>query len=285
MDYTRQMQKVLNYIETRLTTKISLEDIADIACFSMFHFHRMFVSMVGFTPKDYIRRRRLTRAAKELTFTKKSIVFIATKYQFESQASFTRAFKKQFGITPGKLRSTMYPFARFLPVDLIKETKSKGVVAMDVKIVSKDALKIIGMKTVTTQKTNNIPQLWDKFNQRWQEVKNLAVADACVGVCPYVDMKGFDEDSEFSYIAGMIVDNFDHIPKGMVSLEVPPQKYAVVTHKGTLDNLKKTYQYIYGKWLKESGNEFSPTAELEWYDERFKLGQEDSELDLYIPIK
>jgi len=92
MDYTRLMQKTVNFIEGRLTTHIELEDIADVANFSMFHFHRMFMVVVDTTPKDYIRRRRLSKAARELVFTSRPISEIATSYQFVSQASFTRIF-------------------------------------------------------------------------------------------------------------------------------------------------------------------------------------------------
>lgn len=285
MDYTRQMRIALQFLESKLTSGFELEELAEIASFSMFHFHRMFTACIGYTPKDYIRRRRLSQAARELTFTNLPIIEIARRYQFESQASFTRAFKKQFGITPGKLRRSKHAFAYFYPINLSNNLIKKGGLTMDVKIVEKPALKIIGMKTITTMKNNVIPQLWDKFNQRWQEISCVAVKNACLGVCPYVDMKGFDEESEFGYIAGMIVENFDLVPEGMVRYEIPAQKYAVVTHKGTLDTLRDTYQYVYTQWLKDSEYEFAPTAELEWYDERFKFGEKDSELDIYIPIK
>ncbi len=285
MDYTRQMQKAINFIEGRLTSPITLEDIADIANFSMFHFHRMFVVVVGIAPMDYIRRRRLSQAAGELTFTSRPISEIARRFQFVSQASFTRAFRRQFGITPGKLRRTCFAFSAFYPIDVKKEIKRKGVIKMDVKIMEIDAMKVIGMEVVTTQKNNSIPQLWDKFNQRCREIQNIATDNVCIGVCPHVNMKDFDENSEFTYIAGMIVRNFDHVPKGMVTMEIPAQKYAVATHKGTLDTLMDTYNYLYTDWLKNSEYELSPSAEIEWYDHRFKFGCEDSELDLYIPIR
>lgn len=285
MDYTRQMQKAVNFIEGRLTAPIKLEDIADIANFSMFHFHRMFVTVVGTTPKDYIRRRRLSLAARELTFTLRPISEIATSYQFVSQASFTRAFKKQFNITPAKLRRTRYPFTFFYPINVKKEIQRKGVHIMEVKILEKPALKVIGMKVITTQANNTIPQLWDRFNPRCQEIQNIAEKGVCVGVCLSVETKDFDENTKFAYIAGMIVENFDQVPEGMETVEILPQKYAVSTHRGSLDKLHDTYHYLYGEWLKNSEYEFSPSAEIEWYDHRFKFNSPDSEFDIYIPVK
>ncbi|MCF7919262.1 MAG: effector binding domain-containing protein [Candidatus Cloacimonetes bacterium] len=284
MDYTRLMQKALVFIEGRLTCWISLEDIADVANFSMYHFHRMFLNVVGTTPKNYIRQRRLSQAGRELIFTLRPIAEIARRYQFESQAAFTRAFKKQFGITPGKLRRTRADFPYFEAIDL-EERFKKGVRIMDVKIIEKEAMKVIGMKVVTTQKNNTIPQLWDKFNARWNEVENIAIKGVCVGICPHVDTSDFDENTQFAYISGMLVENFEKVPPGMETLDIPAQKYAVFTHKGALDTLNATYQYIYAEWLPNSEYELAAAAEIEWYDDRFKFGAADSEFDIYVPVK
>ncbi|HPR17285.1 MAG TPA: AraC family transcriptional regulator [Candidatus Cloacimonadota bacterium] len=285
MDYSRQIQKALDFMEKKLADKLELEDIADIANFSMFHFHRLFVGLVGFTPMDYLRRRRLSEAARELIFNLRSINEIAGRYQFESQASFTRAFGKQFGISPGKIRKTKQPVDYFSPIDVNKEMRKQGVKKMDVKIVEKEAMKVIGMEVITTMKNNTIPQLWDRFNKVCCSINNVKVKNVALGICPPVNMKEFDENTPFSYIAGLIVENFDDVPKEMVTYEIPTQKYAVITHKGALDNLNETYKYFYSVWPKESGREFSGGAEFEWYDERFKWGDPASEIDIYRPIK
>ncbi|UYO99245.1 helix-turn-helix transcriptional regulator [Oceanotoga sp. DSM 15011] len=70
----------------------------------MYHFHRIFNELTGETLKSYIRKRRLTEASKDLLNCNNSIIDIAFDYGFESQESFTRAFKKVFKVTPGKYR-------------------------------------------------------------------------------------------------------------------------------------------------------------------------------------
>jgi len=285
MDYSYLMQKALNFMETKLTASFCLEDVADIANFSMYHFHRLFVLTVGYTPKDYVRRRRLSEAARELTYNFRSIEEIAGRYQFESQASFTRAFGKQFGISPGKLRRSKKAFPYFIPVNFKEQMKRKGEETMEVKIVKKDAMKIVGMSVMSTIKENTIPQLWQDFNQKACKIGNVLTKGVAVGVCPPVDTKNFDDNTPFKYIAGLIVENFDDVPEGMESYEIPAQKYAVITHKGALDTLQKTYIYFYNTWVKESNYEFTFGAEFELYDSRFKFGEPDSEMDIYRPIK
>ncbi len=71
----------------------------------------------------------------------------------------------------------------------------------------------------------------------------------------------------------------------MVKFEVPEQTYAIFTHKGKLDKLRHTYEYIYGEWLPQSDYEHVGKFNFELYDHRFMFGSDDSELDIYIAIK
>lgn len=104
MDYREVIQESIDYIENNLKEKILLEDLAKIAFLSKFHYHRIFHGIIGKTVMDYIRKRRLTEAAKELVESDEKIINIALKYQFSCQESFTRAFKKMFDISPGEFR-------------------------------------------------------------------------------------------------------------------------------------------------------------------------------------
>lgn len=104
MEYSERIQTSIEYIEKNLNEKILLEDLAKLTFLSKYHFHRVFHSLVGETVMDYVRKRRLTEAAKELIESNEKIVDIALKYQFSSQESFTRAFKRMFDISPGEFR-------------------------------------------------------------------------------------------------------------------------------------------------------------------------------------
>ena len=87
------LQKALAFIETHLKERLSLDAIADTANYSPWHFHRLFLAKTGITVGEYIRKRRLSEASRELAFTSKPIKLLATEYQFESQAAFTRSLK------------------------------------------------------------------------------------------------------------------------------------------------------------------------------------------------
>ncbi len=286
MNYQRLIEKAIIFMENNLFNQVSLEDISDNVHLSLYHFHRVFTTCSGYTLKDYLRKRRLSEAARAIIFNNKSIKAIAKMYQFETHEHFTRAFKKEFKVTPGEFRKRNVQFTYFPPYSEtihLNLIKMKGLPKMKPVIVEKPEFKIVGLKCTTTMSTNSIHLLWENFNKRCSEVKNGY--NLWVGVCPWAECENFDNDTPFEYIAGRAVENFDDVPEGMMTWTVPAAKYAVFTHKGCLESLSETYKYIYCVWAEETDMVLDKADQLEIYDERFKFGQEDSEFDILIPVK
>ncbi|MCO4852141.1 helix-turn-helix domain-containing protein [Bacillus vallismortis] len=107
MYYEKAVQKTIDWIESNLHEQIASEDIVNVSGFSKFHFHRIFQKEVGMSVASYIRLRRLAKAAAALIYTDFRIMDIALYYQFESQESFTRTFKKLYHMPPGTYRTFM----------------------------------------------------------------------------------------------------------------------------------------------------------------------------------
>jgi len=104
-EYARRMNRVLNYIDAHLDQPLELAQLADVANFSRFHFHRIFQSWMGETLGDYARRRRLEKAAFRLSCTPpESVLETALATGFGSGEAFARAFKLRFGCTPTEWR-------------------------------------------------------------------------------------------------------------------------------------------------------------------------------------
>ncbi len=98
------INKSIEYIEKNLSEEIKLNEVAKQSYFSEFHFHRLFHKTVGTPVMDYVRKRRLFEASRELAETGEKITDIALKYQFSSEESFSRAFKKLYGQSPREYR-------------------------------------------------------------------------------------------------------------------------------------------------------------------------------------
>lgn len=107
MKYDDIVQKTIFWIENNLQEKISAKDISKVSGFSRYHFHRIFLSFTGMTFTNYIRMRRITKSANLLINTNLKIIDIAFYYHFESQESFTRTFRKYYGLPPGRYRKLM----------------------------------------------------------------------------------------------------------------------------------------------------------------------------------
>ena len=104
-EYESRVNRVLDYIDRSLEKKLSLEELARVASFSPFHFHRIFKCMVGETLNDYIRRIKLEKAANILAHNERtSITEIAFDCGFSSSAVFARAFKENFGMSASEWR-------------------------------------------------------------------------------------------------------------------------------------------------------------------------------------
>ncbi|MBZ9687109.1 AraC family transcriptional regulator [Clostridium estertheticum] len=92
MDWLSSMQNSINYMEDNILNEIDFDKIAQCAYSSTFHFQRMFSMLTGFTIGEYIRNRRLTLAAQELSFSNVKVIDIAFKYGYETSEAFTKAF-------------------------------------------------------------------------------------------------------------------------------------------------------------------------------------------------
>ena len=108
-EYVARINRVIDHIETHLDDELRLETLAKVACFSSFHFHRIFSAMMGEPLGHFIQRVRLERAANQLFGNpKKSITEIALDSGFASSATFARAFKDAFGMSASEWRDGGY---------------------------------------------------------------------------------------------------------------------------------------------------------------------------------
>lgn len=105
-EYETRLFKVQTYIQHHLNHDLGLKELAKVACFSPFHFHRIFSTMVGVSLKEYIRRVRLESAARLLFTTDKNISLVATDTGYKNNQSFSRAFKEHFGTSPRNYRKS-----------------------------------------------------------------------------------------------------------------------------------------------------------------------------------
>lgn len=289
MNYLTQVQKGIDFIETHLDSNITLTQVACEAGLSQWHFQRIFKALSNETLKTYIRTRRLANALNKLLTSDHKIIDIAITAGFESQESFTRAFKKIFYMTPNEARKignkNLFLKKIEFSVEYLKHINQN--ISLTPEIYEQRKVLLVGIKTlfysVDSEKNNiakKLPSLWDVFLTRMEEIK-----DRVPGIAYGVIQQTQDKTDLLEYYAVCEVTQLDFLPKGMVSIEIPASRYAKFTHKGNVKNIDNTVNYIYSSWLMQSGERHSYGPDLEIYGSEYDPVSEDSVVYYAIPIE
>jgi len=110
--YEQAILSTLVHVQTHLEGDLSLDMLAERVGFSAYHYHRIFREIIGEPVKEYVRRLRIERAAYRLKVSEETILHIALDAGFKTHESFTRAFARQFRITPNEFRNNFLRVSR-----------------------------------------------------------------------------------------------------------------------------------------------------------------------------
>ncbi|MGQ3889269.1 AraC family transcriptional regulator [Legionella sp. CNM-1927-20] len=252
MNYEQQLKKVTEFIGKHLDDKLTLTQLSEIACFSKFHFHRLFTAYTGLSLQQYIRWLRLKRAAHQLIVEKdRSIIDIAINAGFESHEAFTRAFKQTCGKSPSLFRSqSSWHVWEKLPYCLPKRDKAMNIV---IKEMHERRLAVLEHRGDSARIGESVNQLiaWAK-----SQPINLKPKPGEAFGFAYDDPKTTPSD-EFRFDLGITVPKHLKIEGNVTEKYLPKGRYAVAIHKGSRDNIDKTIYYLYRDWLPNSEEELA----------------------------
>lgn len=293
MEWIKQLQRAVDYIEAHLLEGINYEDAAKSVYMSSYSFHRTFSLMAGMTANEYIRKRRLSLAARELQTTDISVIDAALKYGYESPESFSKAFSRFHGVTPRQAKEKGAPLRMFAPL-AIKVTLEGGYV-MDYKITSKGRQRLIALvrefpnEIINDPKDHSISDFWDECHEKSliEPIRNLRPEGKrdLYGLCS--PKKG--GISSFEYGIGIILDadtdvsdENSLIEQGYRLWETQPSEYAVIKCEGSDgDCIEQAWNRFFTEFLPRSGYMQSESDDYEIYYER---GEKGVFCELWIPI-
>lgn len=289
--HLQAIEAVLNQIEEQLRQPIAVDALARLSGMSLWHFQRIFAALTGEPVGSYVRRRRLTSAARELLATKVRILDLALDYQFESHSAFTRAFRDVFGLSPNQFRrKRMSPLAA-RPRLTAERLRHLQRVRLQPEIVTIPSLTLDGLTTrflsVASESTNAptvLPQSWRKFRACLRTINSPADR------VTYGAWKGLEPDEqcdpdELVYLAATLSSAESPVQEGFVRWSAPRLRYAKFVHRGPIARIGTTISFIYAVWLPNSRLERADSFDLERYDARFEAHSETSELDYFVPLK
>ena len=273
-NWIEQFQRSIDYMEDHLTDHLDAETIAKTAALSSFYYQRIFTAMCGMTLTEYIRARRMTQAALELTSSDVRVIDLALKYGYDSPDSFTRAFQRFHGITPSKARVTGAPLRSFAPLHV--KVVLEGGKMLDYRITEKEPFTVVGFrrKFHTDTSYQEIPEFWKEWKHSGSPIKGM------FGLCMDQDGNAFDYWIADPYQPGAAV------PEGCETVEIPGSLWAEFTCKGELPEALQTVNTeIWSKWLPTlRGYQLAGNYSLEVYTELPEAPEETISY-IWIPLK
>jgi AraC family transcriptional regulator len=315
-EYTARVNRVIDYIEHNIDGSLSLQDLAKIANFSPFHFHRIFRAMIGETITNFIQRIRIEKAAIKLIHNpKKSVTEIAFECGFTSSSAFARAFREAFDCNASKWRSESQSRCSNVGKKESKTNQAIDNTEQDFKVISsynQGTVQQIWRVTMESKQiqakveVNEIPEmhlayirhigayagneelfgnLFDRLC-RWAGPRGLLRFPETKFVTIYHDNPDITEDAKLRTDVCLTVLSETQVDGEIGKTTIPAGRYAVGHFEIMPDQYGDAWNTLYGGWLPESGYQPDDRPCFEMYLNNPKEDPEGKHIvDIYMPVK
>jgi len=259
---------------------LSLERIARHCQVSPFHLTRAFAAATGMSLMRYVRARRLSIAAQQLSAGADDILSVALDAGYGSHEAFTRAFREQFGVTPEQARAAGDHSALPL-VEAISMTGTSDITLDPPRFETRGPRLLAGLvQRHDCQTPEGIPRQWQRLGPFLERGIPGQVGPTAYGVC-----YNFDRDGAFDYLCGVEIDGHRDVPPELVTLRLAPQRYAAFTHAGHVVEIRSTIDAAWNKWLPTSGEQAVEAPFLEVYGRQFDPMTGLGGFEIWLPIE
>lgn len=280
MEWIERLNASLNYIEEHLTEAIEIDDLAQIACCSSYHYQRMFTYIAGIPLSEYIRRRRMSIAAVELQQSEIKIIDLALKYGYNSPTAFNRAFQSVHGIAPSAVRKAGSVVKTFPPISF--RITVKGVEEMNYRIEKKEAFRIVGlsapMKNNTEENFSVVPQLWGKAAQEGFIPKLASMMNT--SIMGILGVSACFDNEQWKYFISVATSLPAEAP--LEEYTVPAYTWAIFSGEGACPQaIQELERRIVTEWLPTSGYEYDNGPDIEVY---LEPDPSKARFEVWIPV-
>ena len=290
-DYKERILRVLTHIQEHLDEALDLEELARLACFSSFHFHRIFAAMTGETIADHVRRLRLERAALELRSGAKQVIQVALDAGYEAHEAFTRAFKSAYGVSPTKFRRATGPIAILAAPSGVHFRQGVPLTTFNTNHITKIIMKVITRKIEPMRVAylrhvgpyEGASQTWTDITARLSAEKQVRKSSVFIGIGH--DNPTVTPAAELRYDACITVDE-EYEPKKPVALQTIVGGDYAVAKNCPVGEIKDAFRYLFGKWIARSSRELRPAPSfIVWLDAQDAVARTKQRVDIYMPLQ
>lgn len=239
--YEERINRVTQYLHEHIDEPLDLDRLAEIACLSRFHWHRIYRAIQGETAAQTLKRVRMTRAGFDLAEGTLSLDVVARRCGYPNQRSFSRAFTDAYDVPPGKYRSSG-GHSRY--------TQTAHKVSNPMYTVEIETLPSRTIAGVLHKGS------YQRIGESFEKLVGLAatrglMADVRGMVGVYYDDPMATPEEELRSRAAFIVADDANIQSPLQAEKLEGGSYAVLTHKGPYSDLPSAYDWFYSVWLKD----------------------------------
>jgi AraC family transcriptional regulator len=276
-DYAERLERVFRWLADHLDDSLDLTHLADVACLSPYHFHRLYRAMQGETAAETVRRLRLHRAAVELITGELPVARVARRAGYGSQEAFTRAFKAAYAVPPARYRASFVP----MPTTN-REEGAMETMTYEATIRQTGAIRVAALR-------HHGPYM--NIGSTFERLLALAGGQGLLG--PKIRTFGvYYDDPAATPVSALRADACLVIPDAQVPSgdlqvgEIRGGRYAVVLHVGPYAELERPYKWLYGTWLAQSGEEpdNAPVVE-EYLNDARTVPPTELKTEIWLPLR
>ncbi|ODP97838.1 AraC family transcriptional regulator [Salinivibrio sp. IB574] len=278
-----RIERVLAYIHANLDQPLNVADLAALSCWSRWQLQRVFSEQTGVNVAHYVRELKLGQAAQQLVMGQSRVIDIALMYGFGSEASFSRAFRQHFGMTPRHYRQRGVMDGIRTPMHIASLTTSQPS-WLSVHIKTREPMHLVGQLGYIRGLFSSQPDFTHVVPELWQHVhQSLWYAGECESIGAINVTQAETLGEPLPYLAGQITM---HPPEdnAITHWIIPATTYAVITHTGPVSALPETLKAFIYHWLPQSGYTCTDGVELEVYPPHYQPADKHAVMHYWVPL-
>ncbi len=280
----KKIEHVCEYIEHNLDSPLNLELLSEVACYSKFHFHRVFKAITGLSVQQYVLYLRLRRASFRISFEKNvNLSDIGYEAGFDSPEAFSRAFKREVGQLPSEFRQNADWENWNLRLKK-KQARFQKRHNMKIEVVEFPEIQIAYLSHIGSP--DSVLKTAGKFIEWRKETGLSPVKTSRTFGIAYSDPETTPPD-EFRWdVCGSVKSPVPENSFGVKNGILPAGKCAVIRHQGSHEGLSITIWDAIKNWLPESQEELRDhPIYFEYLNFIFEVDECDLLTDIYLPLK
>jgi AraC family transcriptional regulator len=281
--YKQKVAEVLNYVDSHLADDLNIRSLSEKYSISFYHFHRIIKAAIDEPLGSYINRKRLDTAVKLIRYSNEPIADIAFKTGYDDISAFSKAFSKEFGLSPQEFKNNT---GTVLNTHIDYRINDSGKIVSDIK---PKIITVPSKNVIYTSVTGEYGG--EKFNMVWDDLFAFAIQNRLLGWKPDIFSIYYDEPYEIGIEkcrADLCIATYKVIePTGQIDKKtISGGKYAVFRYRGPYNRLWDLYETIYSVWVLNSGEKLRDFPIVEKYlNYSPKTNPRDYLTEIYVPIE